>query len=85
MAMKIRQLAFALGAEVTGLNLAQRQSDDTIAEIRQAWLDHLMLYFPGQDLSPQEQIDFCSRFGELDDHRSRTNSSTAIRGSCTTW
>ena len=71
MALKIRQLAYALGAEVTGLDLRQRLSDNTIAEIRQAWLDHLVLCFPRQDLAPQEQIAFCSRFGELDDHRSR--------------
>ncbi len=71
MALKIRKLAFALGAEVTGLDLKQRQSDDTIAQIRQAWVDNLVLCFPEQDLGPQEQMAFCSRFGELDDHRSR--------------
>ena len=71
MALTVRRLAYALGAEVTGVDLRQALSDETIAEIRQAWLDNLVLCFPGQDLGPQEQIAFCSRFGELDDHRSR--------------
>jgi taurine dioxygenase len=71
MPLKIRPLAYALGAEITGIDLKQRQSDATIAEIRQAWVDHLLLCFPGQELAPQEQIEFCARFGTLDDHRSR--------------
>jgi taurine dioxygenase len=71
MGLEVRRLAYALGAEITGLDLRRAQSDATIAEIRQAWLEHLVLCFPGQDLSPEEQIAFCSRFGELDDHRSR--------------
>ena len=71
MALTVNKLAHALGAEVTGVDLKQRLSETTIADIRQAWLDNLVLCFPGQNLEPQEQIDFCSRFGELDDHRSR--------------
>jgi len=71
MSFKLKRLAYALGAEVCGLDLRQRLSDDTIAEIRQAWVDHLVLCFRGQDLEPRQQMDFCARFGELDDHRSR--------------
>jgi len=71
MGINIRQLSYLIGAEVTGLDLKQKQSDDTIAQIRQAWIDYLVLCFPNQDLGPQEQINFCSRFGVLDDHRSR--------------
>jgi taurine dioxygenase len=71
MPLQIRPLSYALGAEITGIDLKQRHSDATIAEIRQAWVDHLLVLFPGQNLEPQEQIDFCSRFGTLDDHRSR--------------
>ena len=33
MALTVRKLAYALGAEVTGLDLRQRQSDETIAGI----------------------------------------------------
>jgi taurine dioxygenase len=71
MPLTLQPLAYALGAAITGLDLRERQSDETIAVIRQAWLDHLVLCFPGQDLTPEQQMAFCSRFGELDDHRSR--------------
>jgi taurine dioxygenase len=69
--MDIKPLSYSLGAAITGVDLREKLSDATIAEIRQAWVDHLVLCFPGQSLSPQQQIDFCSRFGPLDDHRNR--------------
>jgi taurine dioxygenase len=71
MPFTVNKLSYALGAEVRGLDLRQRHSDETIAEIRQAWLDNLVLCFRDQDLTPREQMAFCSRFGTLDDHRTR--------------
>ncbi|MGE0797233.1 MAG: TauD/TfdA dioxygenase family protein [Lautropia sp.] len=71
MSLQIKKLSYALGAEVRGIDLRETLDDATVAEIRQAWLDHLVLCFPGQSLSPQQQIAFCSRFGTLDDHRNR--------------
>jgi taurine dioxygenase len=68
-ALRLRRLGFALGVEITGLDLQGPVDDETIAEIRQAWLDHIVVCFPGQDLSPQEQMAFCGRFGQLDDRQ----------------
>ena len=69
--IQIAKLSYALGAEIRGIDLATRLDDDTIASIRKAWVDHLVLCFPGQTLSPERQIAFCSLFGPLDDHRNR--------------
>jgi taurine dioxygenase len=68
--LTIRRLGYGLGAEIVGLNLKQRQSDQVIAAIRAAWLEHILLRFPEQDLSPEELVAFGSRFGQLDDNRS---------------
>ena len=65
--MTIRRLGYALGAEVTGLDLKRPLDDDAAARLRAAWLEHIVLCFPGQDLEPGEQLAFCARFGELDD------------------
>src|SRR6187549_774604 len=35
------------------------------AIIHQAWLDHLILLFPGQNLAPEEQIAATTIFGEV--------------------
>ena len=68
MALNIRKLSYALGAEITGVDLRGVLSDDTIAAIRKAWLEHLVLVLPGQDITPEQHIAFGARFGQLDDH-----------------
>jgi taurine dioxygenase len=66
----IRQLGFALGAEVTGIDLRAPLSPQDREVIYDAWLKHLVLVFPDQDLEPAELIAFSRNFGELDRHDS---------------
>jgi len=66
--MKIRPLSMAIGAEITDVDLAKPLSDAQWSEIYAAWLKHIVLVFPGQKLSPEQQIAFAGRFGPLDDH-----------------
>ena len=54
-----------LGAEVRGLDL-RRISPDDFALIYQAWLDHLVLLFRGQQLTDADLVSFSLRFGGLD-------------------
>jgi len=53
----------ALGAEVRGVNVAAALDATVIAEIRQALLDHLVIFFRDQKLAPHEQLAFAGRFG----------------------
>ncbi len=62
--IKVAPLAGALGAEITGVDLATDLAESTVAEIRRAWLDHLVVFFPDQFLEPQEFIAFSRRIGE---------------------
>jgi taurine dioxygenase len=64
----VQPLGYALGAQVTGIDLRRPLDPATRDALNQAWLDHLVLVFPGQDLSTVEQIAFSRQFGELDDH-----------------
>lgn len=66
--MKIRKLAFALGAEITGIDLRAPLDATTVTELRKAWLQHLVLVFPDQQLTPEEHIRFSRCFGELELH-----------------
>jgi len=54
----------ALGAEVRGVNIAKPLVDDVVAEIRQAFLDHLVVFLHDQHITPQQQLAFAQRFGE---------------------
>jgi taurine dioxygenase len=53
-----------IGAEIRGLDLRQRPDDETIRQIYQAWLDHLVLVFPEQDLTQEDMLRVTSYFGE---------------------
>lgn len=67
--MRIEQLTHALGAELTGVNLADAVHDDGLfAEIRAALLQHRVLFFRDQEISREEHVAFARRFGELEDH-----------------
>ncbi len=56
----------ALGADVTGIDLRNIDAD-TIAAIRQAWLDHLVIRIRGANLSDDDHVKLSSGFGELVD------------------
>src|SRR5215467_11195110 len=62
--LQIRPIAGALGAEIAGIDLAEDLDDGTIAAIRRAWLDHLVIFFPGQTLPPERFLAFARQFGE---------------------
>lgn len=64
----VTPLGSALGAEVGGVDLAQPIGDNLFAAIHQAFLDHQVLLFRGQDLDPAAQIAFTRRFGRVDPH-----------------
>lgn len=66
--LSIRKLAGALGAEISGVDLSGPLSDETIAEIRRAFVDHQVVFFRDQDLSPEQQLAFGRRFGPLNIH-----------------
>ena len=53
-----------IGAEIRGLNLRERPDDETVKAIYQAWLDHLVLVFPGQNLSQEDLLRVTTYFGE---------------------
>ena len=57
-----------LGAEVGGVDLRTDQSDEVIAEIRQALLDYKVLVFRDQPITPAQHVAFARRFGDLEIH-----------------
>jgi taurine dioxygenase len=58
----------ALGAEIQGVSLSDPLGDAVVAELRQALLDHLVIFFRDQQLSPEQHIAFARRMGPLEEH-----------------
>ena len=57
-----------LGAQVLGLDLAQPLSPGDFQRLHHAHLDHHVLVFRDQRITPRQQVDFSRRFGPLQIH-----------------
>ncbi|MDE1166177.1 MAG: TauD/TfdA family dioxygenase [Pseudomonas sp.] len=65
---EIRPLQGLVGAEIIGLDLTRALSDEDFARVHRAHLDHHVVVFRDQRITPQQQIEFSRRFGVLQIH-----------------
>ncbi|MDB5809727.1 MAG: hypothetical protein JWN94_1849 [Betaproteobacteria bacterium] len=68
MAVKLRPLSYALGAEVCDIDTARNMSEHEFGGIYRAFLDNGILLFRDQKLTREQHIEFSRHFGELDNH-----------------
>ena len=59
----VRRLAGALGAEISGVDLRKPPGADMVAQIRSAFLEHLVIFFRDQSLSPEQFMAFARAMG----------------------
>ena len=64
--MEIRPLSKYVGAEIAGVDISKPLSDDVFKAIDDAYNHHSVLVFRDQKLTPEQQIAFSRRFGELE-------------------
>ena len=55
----------AIGADIHGVDISKELSAEVVAEIRTAFLEHLVVFFHDQTLSPAQLVAFSKRFGEI--------------------
>jgi taurine dioxygenase len=67
MTIEIEPSGQACGALVHGVDLAGELSDELVAEIRAAWLEHLVVAFPDQHLTNEQFERVALRFGAFGD------------------
>ncbi len=61
----VTPLSGACGAVITGVDLSEPLGNETFAAIHQALLDHQVIFFRDQNLTPDQQVAFSWRFGDL--------------------
>src|SRR4051794_15475389 len=61
----VRPIAGNIGAGIGGVDIADQLDDETIAEIRQALLDHCVIFFRNQEFDAEQHKAFARRFGEI--------------------
>jgi taurine dioxygenase len=67
--LTVRRLAGALGAEITGLDLARGIDDATFALVHGVFLEHEVICLRGQGaMTPDDQLKFAARWGEISVH-----------------
>ena len=62
--ISVERLHPSLGAAVRGVDFTQPLADATVAAVKQAWYDHLVLVFPDQPVSDEQHVAVTRYFGE---------------------
>lgn len=66
---KVEIVTPAIGAEVTNISIADVGRDKDLAvAVRALWMQHKVLFFRDQHVTPMEHQDFASAFGKLEAH-----------------
>lgn len=64
--IEVKPLAGSLGAEIFGVDLAAPLGNQTFAEIHRAFIDHQVIFFRDQKLTPEQHKNFSAKFGQLE-------------------
>ncbi|MGI4776981.1 MAG: TauD/TfdA dioxygenase family protein [Janthinobacterium lividum] len=65
---EVRPFDAPVGAEIVGLDISRPVNDADFARIHRAHLDHHVIVFRDQQISPAAHVEFSRRFGPLEIH-----------------
>jgi alpha-ketoglutarate-dependent taurine dioxygenase len=63
--ISVERVAGRIGAEISGIDSGQQLGEEAIGVVRQALLDHKVVFLRDQSLDYQRQVAFARRFGSL--------------------
>jgi taurine dioxygenase len=66
--LAVTPMSPTIGGEVSGIDLRDEQSDETIATLRAALVQWKVLFFREQNITTEQHLSFARRFGELEVH-----------------
>ena len=67
LSMKVRLSSGALGAEIEGIDL-KKITTENFKTINDLLLEHKVIFFRDQDITPEEQINLAKFFGPIEEH-----------------
>ncbi|HEY4134528.1 MAG TPA: TauD/TfdA family dioxygenase [Alphaproteobacteria bacterium] len=62
----VRPVSANVGAEIRGVDLSQPLDERVAGEIRAALNEHGVIFFRGQTITPDQQVAFAQRYGEIE-------------------
>jgi taurine dioxygenase len=66
--INVNPLSDVMGCEITGVDLSNPLDGRTFAQIQKAFHDHQVIAIRDQEISPEHQVAFTRRFGEVEPH-----------------
>ncbi len=63
--VSIKPSGACCGATITGVRLDRPLPEELVAEIRAHWLEHKVVAFPDQKLTPDQLVSFSKQFGDI--------------------
>ena len=67
--IRVKPLGGALGAEISGIDLNEVIQDEQLTEVRQVFGQYAVIFFRNQNLTPENEIRFAKRWGEINTNR----------------
>ena len=58
-----------VGVEIQDVDLSKDLSDSTFLSIQKAFIDHGLIFFRNQNLTPEQHLKFASRWGDININR----------------
>lgn len=71
--IQVRPLTPTIGAEIFGVDLGGEISNRQFDDIHSALLNHIVIFFRDQTMTPEQHMDFGRRFGKLHIHPASPN------------
>lgn len=57
-----------IGAEIRGVDLSEKLANEVFQQVKEAFYKHSVIVFRDQHMTPEQQILFSQRFGDLEKH-----------------
>jgi len=67
--IKVTPVSRFVGAEVSGVDIAAGIDDEQFDEIRRAFVEHGVIFFRDQDITPDQHVEFAQRWGAINVNR----------------
>ncbi|NBT39673.1 MAG: taurine dioxygenase [Alphaproteobacteria bacterium] len=64
MSLIVTPMSAGMGAYVEGVDLSQPLSNEVTSQLRNLWLEHLVIVIRGQELSSEQYLQFAQRWGQ---------------------
>ena len=63
--LKVTPLTPAVGALISGMDISKDLTESEVEQIRAAYLEHLVIFFRDQSITPDRLVEFSRRFGNI--------------------